>query len=337
MNKIAICFGTRPEYLKIKPILKYLDKKHYSLFYITQHMDIKEKLKNCKKIFISNTQLNSNRLNNISSEILKKFKLSRNIKYVLVQGDTQTALICSIAAFNMGKQILHVEAGLRSFDKKSPFPEEVNRIIISNIADFHFAPTKLAKINLINEKKIKNIFVVGNTALDNLTELRKKSFYGNIIPITLHRREKLHEIKKWASSINLIAEKNPSIKFIFILHPNPIMKKYFNQKKYKFLHFIESINHAAFMNLINTSRLIITDSGGIQEEGSFLNKKIIVCRSVTERPEGINSGHLYLCNDYKKLAKIFNKIKNDYKINKTCPYGDGKAGKRIAKKIVSLL
>lgn len=326
-EKIAIFFGTRPEYLKILPILSNLNRSSYELIFIKQHVDILEDIYFDKFINIPNNK-SSNRLNDITYTILKETKNITSCKYILVQGDTQTAMAVALSYFQKKKIIFHLEAGLRSHNILSPFPEESNRRIISLISNYHFCPTKLSKKNLIKEGISKNIFVTGNTSLDNLIKYRKKIEYKNIIPITLHRRENFELYESWLFYLNQLAFEFKKYKFLFILHPNPVYKKMI--KKYSNLNFVNHMNHEKLMKYVIPSQLIITDSGGLQEEGSFLNKKVIVCRKETERPEGINTNHLYICKSPMNLRIIFKKIIKNPKINKKSPYGDGKAGKKVS-------
>ena len=245
----------------------------------------------------------------------------------MVQGDTATTCAAALAAFNNKKKIVYIESGLRSFDMNNPFPEEGYRQIISRIADINFAPTNLSKKNLVNEKVKGKIFVVGNTSLDNLLLLKQKNIYTNLVLITLHRRENLSIIDKWFKVINNLSKQYHNLEFVYPVHANPAIKEKLeilnNVKK------VESLSHGKMLAYIKKTKFIITDSGGIQEEGSFLNKKVIVCRKVTERPEAINTGHIKICETPNKLFKIFEKINKKYKINKPCPYGDGKSSNRI--------
>lgn len=326
-KKISIFFGTRPEFLKIRPILTKLNKNSYDLIYVKQHRNIKEKFSYTNIIKIPETGLNS-RLNDITSIILSKKNIFKN-EYVLIQGDTQTAMSIALSAFLHKKKVFHLEAGLRSFNNYSPYPEEVNRKIISTLANYHFCPTKLSKTNLINEGYNKNLYVTGNTCLDNILTFKDKCSYQNQIVITLHRRENLELYELWLDCINKLAKNNLNLKFYFILHPNPIYKKFI--KKYKNIIFLNHMSHLRLMKFVINSKLLITDSGGLQEEGSFLNKKVIVCRKETERPEGIKTKHIYICKTPKSLMELFSKTIKSFEINKICPYGDGNSGLRIAK------
>ena len=333
-KKLIICFGTRPEYLKIKPLINSLNKKYFSIVYLCQHKDIKENFSYDFIVKIPEIK-NSNRLNDIIMNVLKNFPKIENYEYMLVQGDTTAALSAAIFAFNNSINIIHLEAGLRSFNLSSPYPEEANRKIISTIAKIHLAPTKLSKQNLLNENIKKNIYVTGNTSLDNITKYKKKCTYEKKILITLHRREKIFELKKWLSKIDQIAKANLEYEFIYPVHPNPQIVKI--ASSFKNIIKVEHLNHSDLLEVLCKSRFVISDSGGIQEEASFLNKKVIVCRDLTERPEGIKSGHLIMCDSYKKIDTVFNRLLNNYKISKKSPYGDGCSGPRISKILKKLI
>lgn len=325
--KILICYGTRPEYIKIKPLLKESSK--YDTLFITQHKDtIKDH--NPSYIIEIKEDFNRNRLNSIFAQIFEKSEeILKNYSHILIQGDTATVAAISISAFNLKKQVIHLEAGLRSFDLENPYPEEAYRQIVSRITSINLCPTKLSKQNLINEKVNGKIYVVGNTVLDNILHLKKETNYLDKVLITLHRNENLPIIKDWFNEIEKLAKKFQNIEFILPIHPNPIIKE--AAKIFKYVKIIDPLNHEDLLQILKDSKCIISDSGGIQEEGSLLNKKIIVCRKTTERPEGIESGHLKLCNSPEKLNKIFEKIIKNYKINCACPYGNGSSARKIAK------
>jgi len=325
VNQILICFGTRPEWLKIKPLLKEL--KNYKLLFTGQHIDLLKDIKVNYKIEI---QEKGNRLDQIIANCLMQFP-EGDFDSVLVHGDTVSALACALAGFNRKKTIIHLEAGLRSYDLKQPYPEEGYRQMISRIADINLAPTKLSAQNLIDEKVSGKIFVVGNSVLDNLIHLKDKSTYGNKVLVTLHRRENLHWMAEWFEEVNKLAISNLELEFIIPLHHHPEVQKHKNILTH--VNIAPSLPHNELLNIMLESKLIITDSGGLQEEGTFFNKKVIVCRETTERPEGINSGHLHLCPTPDKLIEMFESLKNNYYINTICPYGDGHTSKLIKKLI----
>ena len=201
--------------------------------------------------------------------------------------------------------------------------------MIARISDVNLCPTELSKKNLINEKANGECFVVGNTVLDNLLPYKDKCEYTNKVLVTLHRRENHHWMDKWFSEINKIALNNPHLEFILPIHPNP------NVQKHKHLltniNVIDPLTHSELLDILVKCKLVISDSGGLQEEGSFFNKKVIVCRETTERPEAIPTGHLHLCPSPKELFEIFDylNINNSHYINHKCPYGDGKSSIKI--------
>lgn len=326
MKKIAIFYGTRPEYLKLQNIIKLIPKRNRDVLFVGQHDKLLHKNYYTKKIPINNNINKSDRLNSIIFQIIQKINLS-SYESVIVQGDTATAFAIAITAFNQKKKIFYIESGLRSYDFLNPFPEEGYRQMISRIADINFAPTSLSKNNLINEGIKKKIIVTGNTSLDNLIEAKKKSNYSNTILITLHRRENISILTKWFKAINEVAKEFRNIEFIYPMHANPEIQNL--KKKLTNINLIDHLSHDKLISYLEKSKLIITDSGGIQEEASFLNKKVIVCRKTTERPEGIKTGHLYLCKSPSKFKKLFHLLIKNYEINKKSPYGDGKSSKKI--------
>lgn len=316
-----ICFGTRPEYIKVKSLIDNLT--NIKTCFTGQHKDLLEGIK--IDIRLDNFELTSNRLNDIIINTLQNSKIFNGIKYVIVQGDTTTAFSIALSAFNNKIKVIHLEAGLRTYDINDPYPEELNRQLISRIANIHLCPTELNKQNLIFEGIKDNIYVTGNTGLDNID--KKNIFYGNKVIITLHRRDNHHNINEWFKTLEKIANNNSDLEFILPIHPNPNVQKYryiFNKVK-----VIEPVSHSTMINLLKECKFIISDSGGIQEEASFLNKKIIICRNFTERPEVLKSEHGILCNLPSKLEELFNKMKEDYIIDKPCPFGDGFAYKKI--------
>ena len=320
---ILLCFGTRPEWLKIKPLIKVLN--NYQLLFTGQHPDLLKDLKVDYKITIGN---NPNRLDQLISDCLLQFP-EGDFDSVLVQGDTASAFACAVAAFNRKKKIYYLEAGLRSYDLNHPYPEEGYRQMIARLADVNFCPTDLSKENLVNEKVKGECNVVGNTVLDNLLPYKDKCEYTNKVLVTLHRRENHYQMDKWFIEVDKLAKNNPNLDFILPLHPNPNVQKH----KHLLTHvkIVEPLPHDDLLEILVKCKLVISDSGGLQEEGSFFNKKVIVCRETTERPEGIETGHLYLCPSPDKLNKMFGKLINNHYINNICPYGDGHSSKKILK------
>lgn len=320
--KILICFGTRPEYIKVKSLIDNLD--NIKTCYIKQHKDLLSNIKTDYEINIS--EKTNNRLNNIISNILCKDNIFNDIDYVLVQGDTTSALSIALSAFNNNKKVIHLEAGLRSYNKLDPYPEEMNRCLISRITDIHLCPTELNKMNLIKENIKDNIYVVGNTGLDNINRYDIK--YGNKILITLHRRDNHNVMDLWFKELEKIANKYNEIEFILPIHPNPNVLKHKNILKK--VNVIEPLNHNNLIDLIKECKFIISDSGGIQEECSFLKKKIVICRKTTERPEVLEN-YGVLCDSIDKLENYVDEFMNNYEIYKECPFGDGNSWVKIKK------
>ena len=321
--KILLCFGTRPEWLKIKPIIDLLDKNEYQLLFTGQHPDLLKDIKVDYQITIGNSE---NRLDQLISDCLLQFP-NRDFTSVLVQGDTASAFACAVAAFNRQLKIYYLEAGLRSYNLLHPYPEEAYRQMIARIADVNFAPTELSYKNLIDEKVQGKTFITGNTVLDNLKEYKSQCEYGNRVLITLHRRENHYWMDQWFNEIENLANNYPELEFILPIHPNPNVQKHkhiLNKVK-----VIDPLTHPELLQILTKCKLVISDSGGLQEEGSFFNKKVIVCRTTTERPEAISTGHLHLCSSPQDLKGIFDLLIDNYYIDSTCPYGDGSSSEKV--------
>ena len=317
---ILICFGTRPEWLKIKPLLPHVECK---TFFTGQHEDLLQKID--FDHVSSEGKLGGNRLDDVIDRCMRSFPDDPEITSVLVQGDTASAFGCALAAFNRGLKVIHLEAGLRSNDLKNPYPEEGYRQMISRIADIHLCPTELSRTNLLKENVLGDIFVVGNTVLDNIVEFRDKVSYENKVLVTLHRRENHESIADWFEAVDAVAKKNPDIRFVLPIHPNPNVQKY--KHLLEFVEVVDPMSHSDLIEFLSTCLCTITDSGGIQEEATFLNKQSIVCRKVTERPEAVH--HLHMCPDPEDLDEIFEKVSKAIVVNTPCPYGDGHSGQRV--------
>lgn len=318
---ILLCFGTRPEWLKIKPLIKEL--KNYKLLFTGQHPDLLKNIEVDYKITIGNSD---NRLDQLISDCLLQFP-DGDYDSVLVQGDTASAFACAVAAFNRQKKIYYLEAGLRSYNLEHPYPEEGYRQMISRISDVNLCPTDLSKNNLVSEKVDGICHVVGNTVLDNLLPYKERCEYTNKVLITLHRRENHHWMDEWFETIDNIARENPNLEFILPIHPNPNVYKH----KHILTHVnvVDPLSHEDLLDILVKTKFVISDSGGLQEEGSFFNKQVIVCRMTTERPEGIDTGHLHICRTPKELPILVEFINTNHGINVECPYGDGKSSIKI--------
>lgn len=323
---ILLTYGTRPEFIKIKPIIKELKRinKPFKVLFTGQHKDIGGGEYDFK---LEMKDLGSNRLDSVVANLMNlPDEIFIGITHILVQGDTTSVVGLSLSALHRKLKLIHLEAGLRTYDTENPYPEENNRMIVSTIATIHFCPTTLNYDNLIKENTQGDIFVVGNTVLDNLIEYKKKCEYTNKVLVTMHRRENHETINQWFTEINNLAKLHRNLEFILPIHPNP------NVQKYKYLltnvTVIEPLNHKELLNLLVKTKLVITDSGGIQEECSFFNKKCLVCRKVTERPESLELTS-FLVKTPKDLSDLFNYHIDNNVVDIESPYGDGKSASKI--------
>lgn len=319
---LLLTYGTRPEYIKIKPLIDIFNRNKfpYKVLFTGQHVDLAQ--------FEYDYRLNiingKNRLDSIIQSTMNN--LPSDISHVLVQGDTTSVVAVALSAFNNAIKVIHLEAGLRTYDRNNPYPEEINRRIVSQIADIHLCPTELSKNNLLNEKVNGDIYVVGNTVIDNLVQYKNSCEYSNKILITLHRRENHNIMDKWFIEINKLAKKYTEYEFILPIHPNP------NVQKFKYIlenvNVISPLPYDELIQLLIKTRLVITDSGGIQEECSFFNKKCLTCRIVTERPEAINQS-TFLIKTPEKLIDSFETHHRNFEINYICPFGNGNSAEKI--------
>ena len=319
---ILISFGTRPEYIKIKPLIdSFKGKIPYKLLFTGQHVDLLSNVDDdIHKLTIED---GPNRLDSIVSSVMNNDSIFEGINAVLVQGDTTSVFAVALAAFHRQIKIIHLEAGLRTYNKNHPYPEEFNRRAVSVMADIHLSPTELCTDNLNKERVDGKVFTVGNTVLDNLVDIHP--VYTNKIVITMHRRENHHIIPDWFAAFDRLAKDNPQYEFIIPLHPNPNVQKHKNLLTH--VKVVEPMQYDQFIRLLAEARLVITDSGGLQEESSFFNKKCIVCRETTERVEGM--GTFAFMSSPDKVESDFYAMIDDYIPNDECPYGDGKSAERI--------
>lgn len=321
-----IAFGTRPEWIKIKPLVDKMDGVlPYTLLFTGQHSTLVDLdgVKNLKTIEIED--ICDLRLDSIVSSVLQKLYNLHDIKYVIVQGDTTSAFAVALAAFHREIPVIHLEAGLRTYDNKNPYPEEFNRKAISAIASIHFAPTKHAYDNLIREG-YENAYIVGNTSIDNIAGIIPA--ISNDIVCTLHRRENLNIIGEWFDVVNKIAAIYGNYRFVIPMHPNPRIVS--RKDKLSNLVILDPLSHTDFTILLKNCRMVITDSGGVQEEAAFFKKKTIVCRKTTERPEGLNK-FSWLCKSPDKLQLLFSLYEKADFPEGECPYGDGNSSERIVR------
>ena len=327
---ILISYGTRPEWIKIKPLIKAFEgKMPFKLLFTGQHKHIIDETEH--EVTCLDIEDGTNRLDSIVSSIMNKDDVFEGVKAVIVQGDTTSAFSVALAAFHRKIKIIHLEAGLRTYDFENPYPEEANRQLIGRIADVHLCPTEINKDNLLGEKVKGKIYIVGNTVLDNLLDLDTE--YGNEVIVTMHRRENHHIIPEWFEELEKLAESYPQYDFILPIHPNPNVIKHKNLlSKVK---VIEPLGYNDFIRRLAKSRMIITDSGGIQEEAPSLGKPVLVMRDTTERPEAVDAGTVRLVGtDIELIVNQVNLLLTDpdeyQKMSKAQnPYGDGSACGRI--------
>ena len=323
---ILITYGTRPEYIKVLPIINEMKKNglRFKTLFTGQHKDL---VTNNSDFILTSDYNVGNRLDSIIKNCLTiPEEYLKDITSILVQGDTTSVVGLSMAALHRKITVIHLEAGLRTYDTENPFPEENNRRIVSTIAKIHLCPTELNKTHLENEMTLGDIYVVGNTVLDNLVPYKSKCEYTNKILVTLHRRENHDLIDKWFLEINDLAFTYKDLEFILPIHPNP------NVQKYKHLltnvTVIDPLPHEELLELLVKTKMVITDSGGLQEECSFLNKKCLVCREKTERPEA-NGLTSFIVKKPEYLKSNFEYQIKNYEVNIESPYGDGKSAEKI--------
>jgi len=357
MHKIMSVFGTRPEAIKMAPVVKELEKHSEieSIVCVTaQHREMLDSVLNTFHIhpqYDLNIMKQGQNLESITISVLEKLRSilqKEKPDVVLVHGDTTTTFVTALACFYLQIPVGHIEAGLRTYHLYSPYPEEFNRQAVGIIAKYHFAPTKRSLQNLLNEKKdIHHIYVTGNTAIDALKTTVRNDYQhpelewangSRMIMLTAHRRENLgFPMQHMFKAIKKIVDEYDDVKVIYPIHMNPTIRKLANDilGSCDRIHIIEPLEVLDFHNFLARSYMILTDSGGIQEEAPSLGKPVLVMRDTTERPEGIEAGTLKLVgtneetiynafqmlltneNEYKKMAHASN------------PYGDGLASQRI--------
>lgn len=356
--KVMTVFGTRPEAIKMAPVVLEL-KKHQeeieTIVVVTaQHREMLDQVLQCFQIKPDHDldmMKDRQTLEEITTRGLEKLSsLMKDIKpdIVLVHGDTTTTFIASLAAFYNKIQIGHVEAGLRTWNKQSPFPEEMNRQLTGVLADLHFAPTKKAAENLLAENKNNDyIHITGNTVIDALKTTIQKDYMHPILSglngdkmllMTVHRRENIGKpMEGIFRSVKRLLDEHGDIQVVFPIHKNPVVREIahevFNDNDR--LHIIEPLEVIDFHNFAARSHLILTDSGGVQEEAPSLGVPVLVLRDTTERPEGIDAGTLLLAGiEEERIYQLTNNLltsEEAYRKMATAsnPYGDGFASQRI--------
>lgn len=353
-----LVFGTRPEAIKMCPLVNELKtrKDIKTIVCVTgQHRQMLDQVLEAFNVvpdYDLSIMKDKQTLFDITTNILNRIKeVIEEVgpDVVLVHGDTSTTFVTALACFYLQIPVGHVEAGLRTYDIYSPYPEEFNRQAVGIVAKYNFAPTEMSKNNLLREgKKVESIFVTGNTAIDALkTTVREDYFHSELewaydsrlIVITAHRRENLGQpMHKMFRAIRRILDEHPDVKAIYPIHMNPVVREAAAQElgDCDRIHIIEPLNVLDFHNFLARSYIILTDSGGIQEEAPSLGKPVLVMRDTTERPEGITAGTLKLVgtneeiiyNNFKELLE--NQDSYNSMAHASNPYGDGFACKRIA-------
>ena len=362
MIKVMTIFGTRPEAIKMAPLVKELEgrKEIESVVCVTaQHREMLDQVLtvfDIKPDYDLNIMKQGQTLSEITSRVLlglEEVIKKENPNIILVHGDTTTTFAGALAAFYNGVDIGHVEAGLRTWDKYSPFPEEMNRQMVDRMTDMYFAPTSVSKNNLISEGIVdEKIYVTGNTAIDAMSTTVKKDYNNPILDwvgdnrmllLTAHRRENLGEpMRHIFRAIKRIVDEYDDVRVVYPIHKNPKVREvarevFGDMNKIKLIEPLEVID---FHNFQNKSYIILSDSGGIQEEAPSLGKPVLVLRNTTERPEGISAGTLKLVgtdedtiyNETKKL--LDNKFEYEKMSKASNPYGDGRASVRIVDAII---
>ena len=364
MIKVMTIFGTRPEAIKMAPLVKELERRKEikSIVCVTaQHREMLDQVLETFKIkpdYDLNIMKQGQTLSDITSRVL--YGLEDVIKevnpdIVLVHGDTTTTFAGALAAFYNQVDIGHVEAGLRTDDKYSPYPEEMNRQMVDRMTDMYFAPTEVSKKNLLKENiKLDKIYVTGNTAIDAMKTTIKKNYRHKeldwlkkdekLILLTAHRRENLGDpMRSIMRGIKRIVDEFPNVKVLYPIHLNPKVREVAHEvfDGCDRVRLIEPLEVFDFHNFQNKCYMIMTDSGGVQEEAPSLGKPVLVLRDTTERPEGIKAGTLKLVgtneekiyNEAKKL--LTNKRAYDKMSKASNPYGDGHASERIVDAIIA--
>ncbi|WP_286909106.1 non-hydrolyzing UDP-N-acetylglucosamine 2-epimerase [Clostridium sp. UBA1652] len=359
--KIFTIFGTRPEAIKMAPLVKELEKREgiVSKVCVTaQHREMLDQVLNyfdIKTDYDLNIMKSKQTLTGITTKVLEGLEEvfeEEKPDMILVHGDTTTTFGGALAAFYKQIKVGHVEAGLRTFDKYFPFPEEMNRKLTGALADIHFAPTVGSKNNLLREGvKEEDIYVTGNTVIDAMEHTVKEEYVfeteelnhidfnkKKVIMITAHRRENWGEgIENICTALKTIVEENKDVELVYLVHLNPVVKdvvyKHLNDKER--VHLLTPQDTKETHNLMNKCFMVMTDSGGLQEEAPHLGKPVLVLRDVTERPEAVEAGTVKLVGtDVETIIKEANDLirnKEAYeKMSKSVnPYGDGKASERI--------
>lgn len=358
MKKILLVFGTRPDAIKMCPLVKELKTRrdmNITVCVTGQHREMLDQVLeifDVKPDYDLQIMKTGQTLFDVTIHVLERFKAvleSYEPDIVLVHGDTSTAFAAALCCFYLHIPVAHVEAGLRTYDMDAPYPEEFNRQAIGIVAKYNFAPTKTAKENLLREgKSPEAVYVTGNTSIDALNTTVRADYCheelewakdSRLILLTAHRRENQGEtMEKMFQAIRRIVDEYPDIKLIYPIHPNPEVRSIANEMLggHSRIHLIDPLDVIDFHNFMARSYLVLTDSGGIQEEAPSLGKPVLVLRDTTERPEGVKAGTLRIVGTsedsvYCSFKELLDNKEVYYSMSKASnPYGNGTASKQIA-------
>lgn len=365
MKRVLVICGTRPEAIKLAPVIQALRRRgddfHVSLCVTGQHRELLDPVLRFFSLtpdFDLNVMRPNQGLGDLTATVLQG--LTAVIEQsapdlVVVQGDTTTAFVGALAAFYAKRQVAHVEAGLRTHDRFSPFPEEMNRALVGRLADYHFAPTERARAALAAEGITRGVHVTGNTVTDALLQARalvdgpmaqrfEREFEltpgRRLVLVTGHRRENFGEpFERMCRAIRTIADRNPDVEVLFPMHLNPHVRAAVDRvlRGAARVRLVEPVDYPRMVFLLSRSALVLTDSGGIQEEAPSLGKPVLVMREVTERPEGVEAGcALLVGTDEERIVEATTRLLTDTAAYERMaraqnPYGDGQAAERIAR------
>jgi len=364
MKKVLFVFGTRPEAIKMAPLISNFSNDsnfNIKVAVTAQHRQMLDQVIgffDIKVDFDLNIMKHNQTLHQLTSDLIARITtdilLTDTFDYVFVQGDTTTVLAASLAAFYQKIEVVHIEAGLRSHDMHSPFPEEMNRVLTSKLASYHFCPTAVSKENLKNENITKNVYVVGNTVIDALlmglekikktdestflNQFKSIDFSKKIVLVTCHRRENFGKpFEEICEALLEIAHSHTeTVEIVYPVHLNPNIKEVAHQKLIApNIQLIAPLDYQELIWMMDKSYLILTDSGGIQEEAPSLGKPVLVLREVTERTEGVDAGTAILVGSDKSkiVSEMLKLIENQsYYLSistSSNPYGDGTTCEQI--------
>ncbi len=367
LGKVMVVFGTRPEAIKMAPVIKELQKVPDINTVVTVTAQHREMLDQVLRLFEIQPDHDLNLMENQQDLFsittgalngLKEVLEAEKPDLVIVHGDTTTTLAASLAAFYMRIPVAHVEAGLRTRNKYSPYPEEMNRTLTGRLAELHFAPTDTSRENLLAEATAEfKIWVTGNTVIDALLSIIRDDYeFGpefagidmtkRMLLVTTHRRENWGErMREIYRALLELVEEFPDIAVVFPVHRNPIVRSIAEEmlSGHPRIHLLDPLDYEPFAHLMNKSYLVITDSGGLQEEAPALGKPVLVLRDTTERPEAVIAGTVKLVGTnrrkiYEETKKLLSDPREYDKMARAInPYGDGKAARRIVRELISFL